>query len=83
LIPDSLEKPMGGMGVLCKNILQNLTSNKFKISVVGTKQEDKLYDFGEYKSVQSLNLMIGQTDPIIFGLLNQMAYNGENLTYGD
>ena len=65
---------MGGMGVLCKNIVQNLTKDKYNVTIVGTKQEDLSYSFGRYKQVNSLNLMVGQTDPIIFQLLNQMAY---------
>jgi glycosyltransferase involved in cell wall biosynthesis len=75
LIPDQLDKPMGGMGVLCRGILENLPSHDFNITVVGTRQASPAtYNFCTYKEVNSVNLMVGQTDPIIFSFLNQMAY---------
>ncbi len=66
------------MGVLCKNILQNLSPNRFEVTVIGTNQQLPTdYSFCTYKPVKSLNIMVGQHDPIIFSMLNQMAYVDE------
>jgi glycosyltransferase involved in cell wall biosynthesis len=63
---------MGGMGVLCKGILSHITGHN--ITVIGTPQERPSYPFCQYKSVNYIDIRSGQHDPIIFHLLNQMAY---------
>lgn len=65
---------MGGMGILCKNVCENLPINKYCINVVGTHQKKTEYAFGTYYPTNPINLMIGQTDPILYSFLNQMSY---------
>jgi glycosyltransferase involved in cell wall biosynthesis len=76
LIPDCLERSMGGMGVLCRGILSSLSLGH-NITVIGTPQEEISYPFCSYKSITPVNIMSGQYDPIIFHLLNQTAYVDE------
>ncbi len=62
------------MGILCKNVYKNLDAGKYKIHIIGTEQEQTCYDFAKYSSIQPINLLAGQTDPIIYSFLNQMSY---------
>lgn len=64
---------MGGMGVLCKGIVSHLPPGH-SVTVIGTEQDETSYSFCTYKSIDPVNLMVGQSDPIIFQFLNQMCY---------
>lgn len=65
---------MGGMGVLCKGIVDNLPNNDFNINVVGGDQCKTSYRWGKYIPSNHIVIYTGEPDPLIHHMFNQMSY---------
>lgn len=74
LIPDRLEKPMGGMGEQARNILAGINGN-LRFTVIGSANEKKYYKGNvHYMPVMDVALMHGDPDPLAKTFLNQSLF---------
>jgi len=75
LIPDQLEKPMGGMGEQARNILNAFSSPDYQFDVIGSSgQEQSVGDIVSYYPVNELRVPIGKNEPLSNTFLNQSLF---------